>query len=316
MKTFQLSPVADLRSIIADGELVAFNVGPDKCVYLVIALHPLDYRLERNGGASFPKTIPHQPQKYRIVALHDDQTILDLTVEQEQFNIHDIQPLGNDLLLTCARAQYRSPNDFEKNGRIYNRSGQFLCEILLGDGIQSVQTTSDGIIWTSFFDEGVFGNYGWSDPVGASGLVAWDSTGQKHWEYQPTGNLDNICDCYALNVASPLDTWCYYYTDFPLVHIHDRSIVADWEVPIEGSDGFAVASTNVLFRGGYDDHNTYHLFSLESKGRVEPIAEIQFQDIDGNRLIAQHISSRENMIYLICNEALYRIDLQAITDKW
>ena len=62
-RTIRLSPVASLTPFLLEGELVAFNVGPDKVIYLVIALRPLDYRLEQQGHGSFPKTIPAQPQK-------------------------------------------------------------------------------------------------------------------------------------------------------------------------------------------------------------------------------------------------------------
>ena len=31
-----------------------------------------------------------------------------------------------------------------------------------------------------------------------------------------------ICDCYAVNVASDEDVWCYYYAEFPLVHLRSR----------------------------------------------------------------------------------------------
>lgn len=41
------SPVAHLAPTIGDGELVAFNVGPDGATYLVVALKPLDYRIEQ-----------------------------------------------------------------------------------------------------------------------------------------------------------------------------------------------------------------------------------------------------------------------------
>jgi len=41
--------VAPLAPIIGEGELVAFNVGPDGVAYLVVALKPLDYRLEQPG---------------------------------------------------------------------------------------------------------------------------------------------------------------------------------------------------------------------------------------------------------------------------
>src|ERR1044072_9380321 len=101
MKTFQLSPVADLRPVSADGNLVALDVGSDGCVYMVISLHPLDY-IHHTVWGSFTKSIPDHPQRYRIVTLYEDQVILDFIVDQELFNIHYIQPLGNELLLACA----------------------------------------------------------------------------------------------------------------------------------------------------------------------------------------------------------------------
>src|SRR5919204_7050215 len=223
-RSVRLSPVASLTPLIGDGQLVAFNVGPDGVVYLVVALRPLDYRLQQPGGASFAKTVPEQPQTYRVIGLSGPRPILDVVIEGERFNIHDVQPLVDELLLVCARSHYRGPDDFEKNGRVYTRHGKFSREVLLGDGIQSVQTTPGGIIWTSYFDEGVFGNYGWDNPVGASGLVAWDSAGNKLYEFQPGAGLDAICDCYALNVESEDDVWLYYYTEFPLVRLHCRNI--------------------------------------------------------------------------------------------
>src|SRR5262245_7574254 len=150
-RTLRISPIADISSFLADRELVAFNVGPDGLVYLVIAMRPLDYRIETPTGFSFAKTLPDQPQTYPIVALSGGQTALDVVIDGERFNIHDVQPLFDDLLLVCLRSYFRGPDDFEKNGRVYTRGGQFSREILLGDGIQSVQTTLDGLIWTSFF---------------------------------------------------------------------------------------------------------------------------------------------------------------------
>ena len=156
------------------------NVGPDRQLYSVIALGKLDYRTEDPSGAGFAKTMPEQPQAYRVIALHDGEITLDVLIRHERFNIHDIQPLpGNELLLVCCRSHYRGPNDFEKNGRVYSSDGKLFREILLGDGIQNTQVSSNGLIWTSYFDEGVFGNFGWNTPVGSAGLVAWDSAGNK-----------------------------------------------------------------------------------------------------------------------------------------
>jgi len=306
-----LAPVASLALLIGDGELVAFNVGPDGVVYLVVALRPLDYRIEQPGWASFAKTVPEQPQRYRIVGLSGSRPILDVVVDGERFNIHDVQPLPDGLLLVCARSYFRGPGDFEKNGRVYTHSGEFAREILLGDGIQTVQATSEGVIWTSFFDEGVFGNYGWQSPVGASGLVAWDSAGNKLYEFQPGLGLDSICDCYALNVESEEDVWCYYYTAFSLVRLHCRAIQSVWKMPLGGSDAFAISGEYALFRGGYRDRDAYQLFALCPDGVAKSVATIELRDPDGSKLVANRVVGRADTIYLASNGSLYRVNVQA-----
>jgi hypothetical protein len=308
-RSVRLDPVISLAPLIGDGELVAFNVGPDGLIYLVAALKPLDYRIERPGFASFAKTVPEQPQRYRLIALLGPMPVLDIVVEGERFNIHSIQPLVDELLLVCARSYYKGPNDFEKNGRVYTRDGKFAREILLGDGIQSVQATSNGVIWTSYFDEGVFGNYGWKNPVGASGLVAWDSAGDKLYEFEPIAGLDSICDCYALNVASEDDVWLYYYTEFPLVRLHRRKVKSVWTMPLSGSGAFAVSEEFALFRGGYREGDTYQLFSLGREGKAKLVAKIELRDGNGNRLVANRVVGRADDIHLVSDGFLYRIDV-------
>jgi hypothetical protein len=311
-RSLHLSPVASLAPLIEDGELVALNVGPDDVVYLVVALRPLDYRTEQPGRAGFAKTLPEQPQTYRVVGLSGPQPVLDLRIDGERFNIHDVQPLVDELLLVCARSHYKGPDDFEKNGRVYTRDGKFAREILLGDGIQSVQATSSGVIWTSFFDEGVFGNYGWQNPVGASGLVAWDSDGNKLYEFQPRDGLDSICDCYALNVESEEDVWLYYYTEFPLVRLRRRHIESVWKMPLGGSDAFAVSAGHALFRGGYKDRDTYQLFSLGPGGEPKLVAKIELRDKNGSKLVAGRVVGRADTIHLVSDGILYRADVQSV----
>lgn len=309
-RSIRLSPVASLAPVTGDGELVAFNVGPDGVTYLVVALRPLDYRIEQPGWASFAKTVPEQPQEYRVVGLSGSQTVLDAVIEGERFNIHDVQPLPDELLLVCARSYYKGPEDFEKNGRVYTRGGRFAREILLGDGIQSVQATSAGVIWTSYFDEGVFGNYGWQSPVGASGLVAWDSAGNKLYEFEPRDGLDSICDCYALNVESDEEVWLYYYTEFPLVRLRRREIESVWKMPLGGSGAFAVSVGHALFRGGYKDRHTYQLFSLGPGGKPELVARIELRDKNGGKLVAGRVVGRADAIHLVSDGFLYRVDVQ------
>lgn len=303
--------MASLAPLIGDGELVAFNVGPNGAVYIVVAIKPLDYRIERPDGASFAKTLPEQPQSYRVVGLSGPQSVLDLRIDGERFNIHDIQPLAAELLLVCARSYFKGPDDFEKNGRVYTRDGKFAREILLGDGIQSVQATSSGVIWTSYFDEGVFGNYGWQNPVGASGLVAWDSAGNKLYEFEPRDGLDSICDCYALNVESEDDVWLYYYTAFPLVRLRRRQIESVWKIPLRGSDAFAVSAGHALFHCGYKDRDTCQLFSVGPGAEPKLVATIVLRDENGSQLVPGWVVGRADTIHLVSDGILYCADVQS-----
>ena len=109
------------------------------------------------------------------MGLWEGEPTLNVFVENEPFEIHAVQPLFDALLLVCHRSRYRGPNDFDRNGRVYSREGKVLDSILLGDGIESVQTTNHGVIWTSFFDEGVFGITGGVNQSGHP--VSWRGTG-------------------------------------------------------------------------------------------------------------------------------------------
>ena len=312
--SIRLTAVTSLAPFIEDGALVAFNVGPDRVVYLVVALEPLDYRIEQPGGASLAKSLPDHPQRYRVVGLYDDRVVLDVHIDKERFNIHDVQPLPGEILLACSRANFKGPDDFERNGRVYTLEGRFARDILLGDGIESVQTTSGGTIWTSYFDEGVFGNHGWPTPVGASGLVEWSQNGAKLYEFQP-GEVDSICDCYALNVESERDVWLCYYTDFPLVHLRDHKIRAVWEMPLKGSNAFAVANGHALFRGGYDHRDTFELFALPDGRPPKSLAKFKLINEHGIPLVVNRSVGRADTLYLLSNDVLYQLDVQTALAK-
>ncbi|HEY2410780.1 MAG TPA: hypothetical protein VGI40_00975 [Pirellulaceae bacterium] len=313
--SLRLFPTADIGAFVANGSVVAFNVGPEEKFYFVVAHEPLDYRIERPSGSTFAKINPEQPQNYRVVVLSGDRADLDVDVRNEPFNIHDVQPLSSSgLLLVCGRSRFRGTDDFDRNGRIYSRDGRFAHEISLGDGIQSVQATSNAVIWTSYFDEGVFGNYGWESPIGSAGLVAWDSSGRKLYEFVPPNKLESICDCYALNVESDAVAWCYYYTQFPLVRIRTFEVDGVWNVPIHGSDAFAVSGDLALFRGAYKQRDTYNLIALQSEGKATIKAQLHLRDEFGEVLIAERVVGRGNSIYLLRGTRIYRLNVERVAN--
>jgi hypothetical protein len=290
------------------GQIVAFGIGFDGNVYVVLAQEPLDYTTEQTGWAVFPKTRPDVPQSYRLLA-YDGGTadcIADFFVREEPYNIHFVQPLLDRFLLVCARSSRRSDVDIEHNGRIYDRMGHLEGELVLGDGIQDIQVTANGRIWAAYFDEGIFGNFGWHQPLGASGLVAWDSAGDVQYQFAPPPPLEAMADCYAINAPSESDLWCCYYTDFPLVHIQESQVIGSWESPVAGSDAFAISEAGVLFRGGYKDRDTYHLCTFVSDTlRVAASTSL----VTGTRssISADRVVGRSDRLFLLAGREIYRV---------
>jgi hypothetical protein len=307
--SIQLSPVCSIREHLAGGELVALNAGPDGVVYLVTAHKPLDYRTT-TVGATFAKVRPDAPQTYRVVGLRADEVVLETLIEQEAFNIHDVQPLGDELLLVCCRSKFRSSDDIDHNGRVYSRTGVLKRELVLGDGIEHTQATSRGEVWTAFFDEGVFGNYGWTNPIGASGLVAWDGAGHRLYEFEPTGGASDISDCYALNVASDDDVWCCYYTEFPLVHLHKRRVASTWTVPVRGSHAFAVADECALFAGAHGERDAFTLVRLQAGGRASKMKTFCVVDPAGEIVHPERTVGRGGYLHMLSDGQLYRLGVR------
>ncbi|NHZ81501.1 hypothetical protein F2P44_19790 [Massilia sp. CCM 8695] len=304
-----------LKEAIGKHTFITFNVGPGGEVYVLLALDTLDYRTKDNAFASFAKTVPDSPQRYRVLVFRKGELELDLAIHGERFNIHTIQPLGNDLLLACSRSEYRREDDVDLNARVYSRDGTFLRAFLLGDGLETIQTTRHGDIWASYFDEGVLGNYGWPDPVGAAGLVAWNELGEKVYEYDPVGPVDRIIDCYALNVASAEDVWCCYYTNFPLVHVHKKRIASTWNVPVAGSNAFAIAAAHVLFAGGYDKRDSFTLVRLDPDGTSTLIGEFELTGDDGVAVKPLRTIGRGAVLYVLDDAVLYEIDLKRVLPR-
>jgi hypothetical protein len=133
-------------------------------------------------------------------------------------SIFHVQPFGKGWLLGEARG-----------GRadVYDGAGQPRRSFDLGDASNDVQTTPNGHIWVSYFDEGVFGH-----GLGSHGVVCFDSKGEpifKYSEFAEENQLPFVADCYAMNVVNEQDVWLSYYTDFPLVSMKNFRLHRIWK---------------------------------------------------------------------------------------
>lgn len=297
-KVLQLKASFSLSSLTEESEIAALDIGPDGVTYLVLA------KCERALTAAFRA----KHRDYRIIGVDGDATTLDIELKTERFHIDHVQPLPEGLLLASSRAAFRNTGA-DKNGRVYSPSGEQKREILLGDGISSLQTTPKGRIWTGYFDEGVYGNSGWDPPLGASGLVAWDAQGQKTFEFQPIA-VPTIDDCNALNVASEDDVWLCYYSDFPLVHLRNDRIVAVWRMPLESCRAFAVDDRHSLFAVGRGGALTLRLFEIREQETPRLLADFKLEDPSGRPLETSHVSARAKVIRFLSLGSLFEIDVQ------
>lgn len=183
-------------------------------------------------------------------------------------------------------------------GRVCNQDGIHLTTFNFGDAIQDVQTTADGRIWVSYFDEGIFGN-----GIGANGLVCFDAQGNDIYrfaEFAETAKLPHIDDCYALNVSES-ETWLSYYSDFPLVCLSDFKLQSLRE-GLGSFSAFAIRGNKFLALPAYQSESLVEIdLSDLDKQQLDPVDD---------RLIPLstfRAAARGAEFYLYTKEALYRV---------
>ncbi len=210
-----------------------------------------------------------------------------------KFQFHYLRPAGDHFLLLGARCAYRE-NGPDQNAWIVSRDGAVLSRFCLGDGIQDCVVKKDGTIITSYFDEGVFGNYGWDEPLGACGLIAWTSEGTPLWKNEKY----SIYDCYAISLDEEENLWFYYYDEFRLVRTNFKEDFV-FELPIEGSGAFSVAPSGntFLFQGGYQQRDKFYF--LTAHGDHLGKKQEAIPTCDGNKVAVEQCSLlRSRMLFL------------------
>jgi hypothetical protein len=210
----------------------------------------------------------------------------------------------------CGRARFRSDNDYDENCIILDENGKRVCEFCVGDGVEAAQTNKNGEIWVSYFDEGIYGNYGWlsQNSVGKNGLNCFDVSGKIIYAYD--NSAFDIDDCYALNVANKNETWIYYYSAFNLALIKDKKIERVIKMPIEGSESLAIEKSKLLIDGGYDKRDKFALFDM--KEGLKKLGSYRFYDEDDNVLYC--CCAQKNSLYFWERDKLYKIGIDELIE--
>ena len=252
----------DLRGIIDKHGLsgwapVNIRLAGDGNVYIL-----LNRKVPERIDGMFVNTVSDSEFSVLVIAI-DDAT--GQMIRDERFdlgilkmNYHFIYPWHDDFLFVGSRCLNDSKKGPEQNAAVIDRSGNLIREFCLGDGINDIIVNGDKII-VSYFDEGIFGNYGWDEPIGSAGLVVFNENAEKIWESE-----DPIYDCYAINLDDDGNLWYYYYDEFDLVKT-DFKTVTHYATDISGADRFGIfaGGSKVMINGGYDHENEYMVAGLK-----------------------------------------------------
>ncbi|OLF07059.1 hypothetical protein BU204_35890 [Actinophytocola xanthii] len=230
----------------------------------------------------------------------------------------DVQPLPDGhVMVVGARCRWR-PDGPDRNAVVYDADGSVLAEHTLGDGIEHVQTTRRGETWVGYFDEGVYGNFGWGEPgsdppLGACGLARFSAALTQEWRFSEdaAGAWGGISDCYALNVDG--DTaWACYYMDFPIVRIQNDTVTG-WHNGIEGARTLAVAGSRIALFGGYGPDHDRLVVGVLDGDRFHPTGEYRVVQPDGRTLPSSaDVAGRGEGLHVLLDDTWLRLDVEDI----
>ena len=307
----------------ADGDVrVCASVGPSGEVVAVwtapTSLEAVTSRTVPAGGASFPDPAAARPVAARIT-VHAPVLVAMTPIAALALAHITVQPMpGGRFLVAGARCQWR-PGGPDRNAVLYDPGGHPVSGHVLGDGLRHVLADSTGQVWAGYFDEGIYGNYGWGragtpEPVGAYGIVRFSPALEPAWHlprYDEVGPWDAISDCYALNVDDT-GAWVCYDADFPVVRIRDGGVTG-WHNDIKGVRALAVAGSRVALFGGYGpDHDRLAITELTAD-HARPAGEYRIVLPGGQPLPpGNEVIGRGHRLHFLTGTDWYQLDADDI----
>lgn len=297
--------------------LISASIGPaGEVVALWSAaadLPELTARTTSPGGATFPGTRTSRPLAARVTT-HAPGMAITTRISALSTTYPSVQPLPDgQVLVVGSRCRWR-PEGPEHNATVYDSTGTVLLESTLGDGIEHVRTTCRGDVWVGYFDEGVYGNFGWGDadappPLGASGLTRFSPTLTGKWQFPSETGWGPIDDCYALNVADDV-VWACYYSDFPVVRIHNGTVTGWRNDDVHGAKAIAADGSRIALYGGYGPDRNRLVAGVLADGRLQVTGEYQIVRPDGSPLPAgTYVTGSGPDLHILAGEEWSKIGL-------
>lgn len=309
MKTIQLTNPVSIKSLkkkhnIDDYALARLCIGYNDEVYFLFSGSISDQSSGKyaNTQANASYVVIHGIVDWSREELIYDECF-DLGVHT--INYYFIQPIDDSLLLLGARTGLLKSGIYKNNAIILNMRGEILKEFCLGDGIEDCIVTRDSRIITSYFDEGVFADAPFGeDPPGSSGLVVWDSTGQRIWQNEKY----TVYDCYAMNIDEQENLWFYYYDDFNLIRTDFRNDIV-YHPGISGMNRFLLTQGNqILCDGGFNKHGQFCKMDI-LHDRLENVETVNLEYNEKILLLKNSVFRSSKAIFTDNRDNLYFKDI-------
>ncbi|WP_430883351.1 hypothetical protein [Fusibacter sp. JL216-2] len=267
------------------------------------------------------KKTPTSDPKYDYRNLEDSYILYSIkngvmekyfAIENYKVDFHFVREIDQEqILLASARCQYFSESNIEKNAIIFSKSGVVKNTLTLGDGIQDIKVSKNKELWTSYFDEGVFGNYGWEVPLGQSGLRCWTLNGDTVYDYESVDYDHSISDCYAMNIDSQENVWFYFYTEFYLGK-YSNGTLNYYSIDVGGASVLAIDNQWLVTDAGYSNRNLLLLHEIRND-RVIKTCEFELLDrITGESLEISNVQFFKDIIAFISQQNVYMINVREL----
>lgn len=299
--------------IQADGYSLVTTSAANDGSLLLLFIEPAGrnavHEREEHGLGSLPRPRMRDRSRFRLLTLSPPGmiTTIELPELDVTFPLVDVFPDGR-ILVVGSRCAWRGPNDYDLNGIVFDPGSGQVSRILLGDGINRVGIDRLGRIWVAYFDEGIFGNFGWGNPgprpIGAAGLVCFAASGEKLWELAD----DSMADCYALNVCGS-EAFIYLYTEFPICRIAADFKQTSWTTTLRGCHELAISEAQVLLSGQYEDPPDVGYVGTLQFGELRDVRKVRLQLPDGTPLPMRRLQGRGEHMYFFNEASVYRARL-------
>ncbi|TFE04041.1 hypothetical protein [Jeotgalibacillus salarius] len=235
----------------------------------------------------------------------DGDNIISIVIKDMPFPPTHFDTFTDGTLLLASARCVRTDDWIQKNAGRYSLDGECLYKFVLGDGISAVAIDDEDTIWAGYYEEGVYGNYGWDEPIGSSGLVAFSSKGEVL--FRP--HLPMINELYYLNIQKANSIFAYYSLFSAIIHLDHFGRVQHSEIEEVMEVGPITIINESLIT--YDYHSKL-LWSLKKQeGVYKKDKAFALKDQEGNDLYSEEsaIRIRGNWLFVLNDSGIYRVEL-------